>query len=287
MDCHAKRGAPNDCQACHRTIRAGQPPANHLAGWEAAHGAEVRRAEAGGRGSGCHYCHSDPAFCNDCHLHRLPSSHACGWDTRHGQKVLQAGGPGEARCTFCHTCQAFCDDCHVNTKPTSHAHLWLERHGTLWRAQDVTCRAGCAFCHDSPSFCEDCHRDTKPRDHTSLFRTRTHGVAAAIDRTRCMTCHETDFCTRCHEDTAPRSHRGQWARGRNTHCLACHVPIGANPTCRVCHHENPTHDTAPDQPASHQPGIDCRICHTAAGGGGAPPLRHVDNGSPCQACHAR
>ena len=107
----------------------------------------------------------------------------------------------------------------------------------------------------------------------------------AIDRTRCRVCHTTEFCIRCHESTPPRSHRGPWARGRNPHCMRCHFPISANPECVVCHRENPTHDTAPPQPSWHLPGMNCRNCHNAAGGGGARPLRHIDNGMPCQVCH--
>jgi hypothetical protein len=108
---------------------------------------------------------------------------------------------------------------------------------------------------------------------------------AAVDRTRCMVCHETDFCARCHSETAPRSHHGQWARGRNLHCIQCHLPITSNPDCRVCHRTNPTHDTALPRPPGHPPGLNCRICHNAVGGGGVPPLRHVDNGQACLSCH--
>ena len=94
-----------------------------------------------------------------------------------------------------------------------------------------------------PTFCEDCHRDQEPRDHTALFRTRTHGIVASIDRARCETCHQPDFCIRCHSEVSPRSHRGMWARGRNTHCIACHIPVASEPRCYTCHKSAP-HETA-------------------------------------------
>jgi hypothetical protein len=52
-------------------------------------------------------------------------------------------------------------------------------------------------------------------------------------------------------------------------------------------HEEPQHDTAPDQPDWHVPGMNCRLCHQQFGTGpnSAPPWRHYDNGSPCQSCH--
>ena len=285
MSCHQQRGAPLACAVCHPSIRDDVAPLSHQMAWETRHGALVRQSQATGEASNCHYCHQQPNFCNDCHQGKLPTSHYGDWEHLHGQRVLSSGGPGEARCTFCHVQQNFCDDCHMNVQPTSHKHLWVRRHGAFTRAQDVSTTAKCEFCHHNPAFCEDCHRVTEPRDHTTLFRTRTHGVVVAMDRTRCTICHQTDFCVRCHEETAPRSHRGMWARTRNTHCITCHFPITSNPNCRVCHRTNPTHDSAPSIPAIHPPGLNCRICHNVAGGGGAPPLRHIDNGQPCQSCH--
>ena len=168
----------------------------------------------------------------------------------------------------------------MTTQPSSHKHLWMRRHGVMVRTQGVSAQARCEFCHHQPAFCEDCHRDMEPRDHTTLFRTRTHGMVASVDRSRCQVCHQTDFCIRCHEYTSPRSHRGQWARGRNTHCITCHLPLAEN--CAVCHKGVPTHDTAPPLPIGHAPGSNCRACHFPGGPGGMP---HIDNGTSCEICH--
>ena len=64
----------------------------------------------------------------------------------------------------------------------------------------------------------------------------------------------------------------------------CHFPIAFEGSCRACHFEEPQHETAPDQPDWHVPGMNCRGCHTPTGNG-APPLRHVDNGTQCETCH--
>lgn len=280
MQCHRERGASTACQACHAQIRQTVAPADHRLSWETRHGPAVRGAQVRGMQLNCHYCHTRPSFCNDCHLTQLPTSHRRGWELGHGSRVLSAGGPGEARCTFCHQDQAFCDDCHMTTQPSSHKHQWIRRHGVMVRVQGVSGQARCEFCHHQPAFCEGCHSDMEPRDHTTLFRTRTHGRVAAIDRTRCMVCHQADFCIRCHEYTSPRSHRGQWARGRNTHCATCHLPLARK--CAVCHKGVPTHDTAPPMPPGHMPGSNCRACHFPGGPGGMP---HIDNGMSCEICH--
>src|SRR5690606_40409762 len=54
----------------------------------------------------------------------------------------------------------------------------------------------------------------------------------------------------------------------------CHFPIGREESCRVCHQDEPQHETATDQPAWHVPGMNCRLCHLPAGPGpgGAPPV---------------
>ena len=280
MQCHQERGASNACQTCHAQIRQDVAPADHQVAWETRHGPAVRSTQAGGLEPTCHYCHKQPAFCNDCHFQQLPTSHNFGWELGHGRRVLSAGGPGEARCTFCHQDQSFCDDCHMTTQPSSHKHLWMRRHGVMVRTQGVSGQARCEFCHHQPAFCEECHRNMEPRDHTTLFRTKSHGMVASVDRTRCLVCHQTDFCIRCHEYTAPRSHRGQWARGRNTHCAACHLPVAES--CAVCHKGVPTHDTAPGLPLGHNPASNCRACHFPGGPGGLP---HFDNGAACQSCH--
>jgi hypothetical protein len=196
------------------------------------------------------------------------------------------------QCVACHV-QACapneCETCHCeirkDVEPASHRHLWKERHGQAARWDAERTDGRCTLCHTEPAWCERCHREEPPRSHTNLFRTRTHGVLAAIDRSSCQVCHTTDYCQRCHMETPPRSHRGLWVGSVSTHCVNCHFPIRLEESCRVCHREEPRHESAPDMPAWHTAALNCRSCHTPAGAGGAPPLRHLDNGMQCTFCH--
>ncbi|MFV1958863.1 MAG: cytochrome c3 family protein [Planctomycetota bacterium] len=281
--CHQERGAPTGCAACHGKIRDDVPPVSHQTAWETRHGKVVFQEQRAGEQPNCGLCHAQASFCNDCHQNRLPASHREGtWEQGHGQRVWQAKGARQAGCTFCHRNPAFCDGCHRTRLPSSHKRLWEKRHGMLARTGDMSGLTRCGFCHDDPSFCEDCHQDEPPQDHGALFRTRTHGLMAALDRTRCRFCHQTDFCVRCHEYTAPRSHRAQWSIARNTHCVVCHMPLSSNPNCSTCHKGAAPHSTAPDMPAGHNPASDCRLCHRP---GGLARMPHVDPGTPCQLCH--
>jgi hypothetical protein len=209
-------------------------------------------------------------------------------------------GPGRVRghlfsmdtCVACHDAKRAknsCDACHrvlrEDVAPADHAHLWKQRHGLFTRTATDRRERHCDDCHRQPQWCEKCHRDEAPANHTNLFRLKTHGVLAAMDRASCQVCHTTDYCQRCHLDTPPRSHRGMFAHGKSTHCLDCHFPIRQEENCHVCHREEPRHETAPDMPPWHEASFVCRNCHNEIGQGGAPPLRHVDNGMSCLFCH--
>jgi len=258
------------------------------------------KSEEGGRVAGqpftmgqcleCHQAAQAPATCETCHEQmrttRPPPSHDRAWKHGHGNTAnhlrLMAT---QNECSLCHVEPRDCNDCHRVTKPASHHQVWMKRHGQIVRAAGGDLPQQCAMCHQNRSYCENCHLDQAPRNHTTLWRTRTHGVMVGMNRQTCATCHHTPFCQRCHEDTAPRTHRGMWARTRSTHCVQCHFPLGLNDSCKVCHRRNPTHDTAPDQPIGHIPGRDCRFCHGSVPRGGAPVMRHLDNGMNCEFCH--
>lgn len=275
MACHEQKAAPNRCDTCHTALRADRPPPSHAGAWRAGHGAAAIAGE-----ERCVLCHADAGWCDRCHQHTPPASHDRGWRGAHGAAALARA----ERCEMCHTDPQQCVACHLVTPPASHGQLWKQRHGPIARTVAGRQEGRCDLCHLDPNYCERCHAVEAPRNHTHLFRTRTHGVLAAIDRTSCQTCHDTDFCVRCHEDTPPRSHGPLWASGPHLHCGQCHFPIRFEGSCRACHFEEPQHASAPDQPPSHVPGMNCRLCHTPAGNG-APPLRHVDNGTQCERCH--
>jgi hypothetical protein len=275
MDCHLTHSAPNACATCHTVLRGDVAPPSHGPHWRTGHGpAAVKGVER------CETCHTDAAYCDRCHRETRPASHDARWVAAHGRAALARS----ERCEMCHADPSECVACHRVTPPASHAHLWRERHGAVALSVRGRQEGRCELCHSDPNHCQRCHAVEPPQNHTHLFRTRTHGILAAMDRAKCQTCHETDFCVRCHEGTPPRNHGPLWATGPNLHCVQCHVPISFEGSCRACHFEEPRHETAPDQPSWHTAGMNCRLCHTPAGNG-APPLRHLDNGMQCQACH--
>jgi len=197
-------------------------------------------------------------------------------------------------CMSCHqqkgasnACQTCHKDVRTDVAPANHRQLWKEVHGQLARSDRDRAEQHCDLCHDDRQFCDRCHRDEMPRSHNNLWRVKTHGVMAAMDRKSCATCHTTDYCVRCHEDTPPMSHRGRWTSPPSVHCGECHFPIAREESCRVCHQEEPQHESATDQPAWHTPGMNCRLCHLpgGVGPGGAPPVPHFDNGMECSFCH--
>jgi hypothetical protein len=287
MACHKEAAAPNDCASCHKEIRRDKAPPSHGAGWHLGHGVVSPTGLGESAAQSCDLCHSVPNDCQTCHTRTPPASHASAdFKREHGQTLLNARGPAvQQRCDMCHHQRRDCDACHEEEVPLSHRRNWRLRHGHTMRGAGTFDQARCAYCHADEQFCERCHKIEAPRNHTMLFRNKSHGTLASIDRESCKTCHNTPFCIRCHETAEPRSHRGQWATGRNTHCAGCHYPLAATQGCWVCHKTNPTHSTAPPMKAGHNPAWNCRVCHNSAGGGGAPPLKHFDNGQACQSCH--
>lgn len=191
-----------------------------------------------------------------------------------------------AACVRCHEEReqaTGCAACHREVDrewlPPSHLVRWERLHGHASR----TCRGDvtreCSLCHDERS-CADCHLVTPPSSHDHAFRTRTHGLHAALDRDTCSVCHTPDSCTQCHAVTEPRSHATVTFGGtRSTHCLGCHLPLRAS-GCQTCHPATPSHALASPKPDWHTPAMNCRQCH-----GITAPLPHVEKGDDCNACH--
>ena len=288
VDCHAQAKASNACETCHKEIRIDKAPPSHAAaGFMQGHGAISPTGRGDTTAEKCDMCHSVPNDCKSCHVRTPPADHSApGFMRSHGQQILYSRGTSaQERCDMCHHERRDCDKCHEENAPLSHRRNWMFRHGHLLRGAGHFEQARCAYCHSDEQFCERCHKVEAPRNHTMLFRNRTHGALASMDRESCKTCHNTPFCVRCHETVQPRSHKGQFASGRHNHCCQCHYPITQTQSCWVCHKSNPTHPTAPPMPPGHNAGWTCRNCHNSVGGGGAPPLRHCDNGQACQSCH--
>ena len=244
FDCHEQRGADAiQCAVCHAVTRKDKKPASHDAAFRSAHGAQAPPAWR----TGDHVSWRDPA-----------------------------GGT----CALCHTVPNGCTECHQSSKPASHGEAGF-RNGHGRGYLDAGLRpfedTSCSLCHQENA-CVRCHQVTKPRNHTLSWQRRFHGITAGVDRTACLVCHKQQYCVRCHETTKPISHVGGFARGAQSHCVACHEPLTAT-GCYTCHKNTRSHLTAPSPPPGppHAGARDCRLCHRA--------LKHFDDGLSCRRCH--
>ena len=182
-----------------------------------------------------HAKHTETLDCAECH-----------GDIEHDQYSLVDLAVSFQNCRRCHLDEVSygeCTYCHSaldeNSLPHSHDPArgnWLRRHGRQFRDLGGLDTVGetCNSCH-SNSYCVSCHREEKPRDHTMFFTRAGHGLAADIDRERCVACHTEDRCVRCHLDGAtprPPAHPA-------VNCQLCHtgfrshVVLTAN--CMMCH----------------------------------------------------
>ncbi len=218
------------------------------------------------------------ASCEDCHS-----------GVSQSEVVSRDWKVGMNECMSCHqglgvTVQD-CQDCHEgldqDTMPPNHTADWQRIHGAYGSdgaSWDGAPEQNCSLCHTQTS-CDSCHKRTQPQDHTEPWRERGHGFAAQLDRDRCATCHTEASCDRCHRTALPVTHGGIWGGTTSAHCASCHLPLGSDDSCSVCHKGTPSHQQAPLRPGPPHPGAtaDCRSCHT--------PLDHFDNGQDCTLCH--
>jgi len=153
-----------------------------------------------------------------------------------------------------------CETCHVDkasgAAPASHTrYVKPAFHNESFRlqhqAEAVAPGAKCFVCHTNVSpagaaehQCVSCHQVMLPASHTARWKDDIHGKYAAIDRTSCAICHNTDFCNRCHNEL-PRTHvplayfkagaHAQLAMLNERSCLTCHT---FQNTCAECHQES-------------------------------------------------
>lgn len=192
--CHARStdkpaAWANECDVCHKEIRADRKPADHLNDWTREHGRIVRR-EGSPEAANCTLCHARSA-CQTCHSTEEPADHTNYW-RRRGHAVSVA--IDRQRCTTCHKTDA-CDRCHSQTAPISHAAGWgspTDRH--------------CLTCHEPlgrDTGCATCHRGTPshllaapmPPNHTPGMNCRQcHGLTAPLPHV-----DNGDSCSGCHK----------------------------------------------------------------------------------------
>jgi hypothetical protein len=270
---------PELCATCHDRIDPEKPPERRVRAFydEASRYRTVATSGLTG----------DVAFSHRVHV--TGAKLEC--DACHGDVAAQDAVPLEplavkADCMDCHAKHGRaneCADCHREIGrqwvPPTHDAGWIRVHGDRVHEGSGASADRCTLCHEQATGCDVCHQQQMPRSHDNAFRTRTHGLQAAIDRSRCMVCHKTDSCQQCHETTRPRSHRGGFGTPQNRHCVSCHLPL-ADTGCRVCHPSAPSHDLAAPLPPDHVPSMNCRGCH-----GNGVRLPHPDGGHACTACH--
>jgi hypothetical protein len=289
-DCHAgavdsdEPGMPTleSCMLCHEGMEEEKPPEQRITALYSVDGS-YRRRGAGRLPEDILFSHSAHAgnYALDCS--------ACHADVASSDRVVEEHAISMAECSECHVDRGVgrtsdCATCHSvigrDWSPPSHEQGWTELHGQIVRAGDTSVASNqCSLCHNE-SLCVGCHQEMMPRDHNNHWRSRGHGVASQIDRSRCWTCHRSDYCERCHSEARPRNHVGGWGSPTNRHCVTCHFPLSSQ-GCYTCHKSAPSHAEAPPKPSWHSEGMNCRQCH----GSGSLPLPHPDSGTDCNFCH--
>ena len=284
-DCHNGYEADDEalpiaaaaCAMCHADIDAEKAPERQVA--------SLFDAEGNFKGAHVTKLPEGTIFAHSTHVAMGSTCESCHVGIEQSLQVDRSLAVSMDTCLQCHEglgVSRECKTCHAQAgpdwKPANHELQWDKMHGHAVRAELEGPANDCALCHTEQT-CTACHRDEAPQNHTNFWRVKAHGVAAVMDRENCATCHESSFCESCHESTEPISHNGAWGNPMDTHCISCHVPLqGEN--CYVCHKSASSHSDAPQQPANHIPGMDCRSCH-----GVNAPLPHVDNGDACNVCH--
>lgn len=191
MDCHASKGASNDCSTCHSETRTDTPPPNHRLNWKQNHGPVMRSADDTRYENRCSLCHTQE-HCSSCHQDEAPRSHTNFWRlTGHGT----AAGVDRSACVTCHR-PDFCDRCHHETTPRSHTASWGgPRHNHCMNCHvPAAANTSCRLCHDDLS-----HRGAPPRPSDVQH--------AGVPASECRSCHTVvemrhadnrDSCTACH-----------------------------------------------------------------------------------------
>lgn len=165
MDCHGKTSpALNECAVCHKETNKETIPSSrygvNLAHDQPAIWAKVHGTESKVDPKYCALCHTEQAFCDDCHTTTAPDSHTVSWRrTTHG---MQASWDRN-NCSVCHE-EDSCLQCHQNTQPESHRRAW----GPPSNSHCTSChypptKTNCVVCHESIE-----HPSALPSPHRAL-----------------------------------------------------------------------------------------------------------------------
>lgn len=210
----------------------------------------------------------------------------CHFDIERSTIIGKGQIPRMDTCLTCHQeNKGNCKMCHsiitgLSFKPDSHKESWGNFHKRVKDSNYNFRDNKCNICH-TENRCVKCHNERQPENHTGFWRQKGHGKFVSINRESCAVCHTTSYCVKCHAETRPRTHIGTWGRGQQQHCVTCHLPLGQEDGCRLCHMTGtPGHALASAKPDTHSPGMNCRQCH-----GAGQALPHIDKGDDCNICH--
>lgn len=281
------------CHACHDRIAASES-------------ASDRNIPAEERCAACHAIEearagkpvSPPSACQDCHA-------GFDWTV---QRAPRASRFPPANLHFSHARHlgrgAQCRDCHGD----------LSRVDLATRA-DLPRMATCLGCHDgarAPSTCATCH-PTSQRARGARLETeypsgklvpgpgdpfgldhgprweRSHALAAAGQRARCLACHAEPSCNRCHDALVrPQAvHPGDFlsthmvpARQQAERCDACHR---RQSFCVACHERTGVGRNA--DPAFQDPSARVHPPGWLTPGTGHHAVQAARNMGSCVSCH--
>ena len=334
MTCHAGKGESHlsptmQCATCHLPLTRAQSVPRDKVGqfprpsWHEANDflAQHGRGSAE-RSATCSVCHARNT-CERCHANAddVPLIRNLQRDARVAD--LEAGKPARY------------------FAPGSHTREWSTGHARAAKRETKSCsnchvQSSCVGCHQSGSTSRpviaglpavpmrpggkmsvtNISRRVHPADNV-----RTHGVAAATNRSECTQCHSKLQCAGCHSGSDSRrfhtlnyaerhapdvfasSSRCQSCHSTETFCRACHSNAGvaAGRMNAAFHNAQPMWVLAHGQAArlgmeacaSCHRQTDCTRCHSAAGGWGVNPHRNgfdanrlaARGSASCRLCH--
>jgi hypothetical protein len=245
--CHGKgklKITMQDCRSCHVDEGYVVPQGRRFITGDLKFSHARHEIDLAGKPISCTSCHTAVADAPDVEHINLPAMIDCARCHEDSAKT-----PDTARISNCSVCHSqlsagVAPRNHLggSRAPDTHTIAFRTDHAEAARSAQARCR----FCHGGMSSttrdnCFECHTVMKPRDHSLRWATYDHGPEAAMNRSRCASCHEADYCARCHSQR-PRSHtpfdsfvnggHSTEARLNMRSCFACHT---FDDTCRRCH----------------------------------------------------
>lgn len=251
MNCHDKKTATNNCEACHTNLTL-LTPKNHLN----SNFLNEHKISSESGNNNCMMCHSDN-FCQACHTVSKYKGENTTKDFYAPYYTKESG--------------VRTDRSALQKLTNVHTLNYQYTHGLDANQRSFECKT----CHDPVEFCSSCHQNGgnlqtgfMPKSHLQPRFTTfgvysgggLHSELAKRDIESCESCHNIQggdpTCVKCHFDndgikgTHPRTHesgflsdeKGIWHDTPGAVCFICHTDANAKPTgrrgigfCGYCH----------------------------------------------------